>query len=75
MKRKYRISKRRATMVNGDTKHFTRYVTFYCVQRKYFCFWISITPETEERWRVRNAIKELIKEDRNKSVAKPKGGF
>ena len=72
MKRKYRISKRRATMINGDTKQFTGFVNFYCVQRKYFCFWIGITPETEERWRVRNAIKELIKEDRNKMVAKPK---
>ena len=72
MKRKYRISKRRATMVNGDTKQFTGFVNFYCVQRKYFCFWISITPETAERWRVRNAIKESIKEDRRKLVAKPK---
>ena len=72
MKRKYRISKRRATMVDSDTKQFTRIVNFYCVQRKYFGFWINITPETEERWRVRNAIKELIKEDRSKMVAKPK---
>ena len=59
-------------MVNGDTKQFTRIVNFYCVQQNYFGFWISVTPETEERWRVKNAIKELIKEDRNKSVAKPK---
>ena len=72
MKRKYRISKRRATMVNGSTKQFTRFVNFYCVQRKYFCFWIGITPETEEAWRVKDAIKELIKEDRSKMVAKPK---
>ena len=67
MKRKYRISKRRATMVDSDTKQFTGFVNFYCVQRKYFCFWIGITPEAEERWRVRNAIKELIKEDRNQN--------
>ena len=72
MKRKYRISKRRATMINGDTKQFTGFVNFYCAQRKYFCFWIGITPETEEAWRVKDAIKELIKEDRNKMVAKPK---
>lgn len=72
MKRKYRISKRRATMVSSDTKQFTRFITFYRAQQKYFCFWISITPETEERWRVETAIKELIKEDRSKSVAKPK---
>ena len=75
MKRKYRIFKRRATMVSSDTKQFTRFTTFYCVQRNYFGFWIGITPETEERWRVKNAIKELVEEDRSKLVAKPKGGF
>ena len=75
MKRKYRISKRRATMVDSDTKQFTRIVNFYCVQQNYFGFWIGITPETEERWRIKDAIKELIKEDRNKLVAKPKGRF
>ena len=42
------------------------------MKRKYFCFWISVTPETEERWRIKDAIKELIKEDRKKLVAKPK---
>lgn len=72
MKRKYRISKRRATMVSSDTKQFTRFITFYRVQQNYFGFWIGITPETEERWRVRNAIKELVEEDRSKLVAKPK---
>ena len=75
MKRKYRISKRKATMVNGDTKQFTRFITFYRAQQNHFGFWIGITPETEERWQVRNAIKELIKEDKSKLVAKPKGGI
>lgn len=72
MKRKYRISKRRATMVSSKTKQFTRFVTFYCVQRNYFGFWIGITPETEKKWRIKDAIKELIKEDKKKLVAKPK---
>ena len=64
MKRKYRISKRRVTLVSSDTRQFTRFVTFYRAQRKYFGFWIGITPEVEVTKSFVEFVFENCSEDR-----------